>query len=282
VEQPELRVRLASQLGALYRDALRRPRNAIEAYRLALALAPGDPGLEQALSGLYRATQMWEELAASLQRRVDLETELPARRTLMLELGELYQGPLHDRPRAILTYQALDGLQGGDLEAWRRLEGLLEKEARWADQAEMLERMIPMVGADEAADLRLKLGRVRAERMEEHEHAVEYYRQVLGERPDDERAILGLESLLERPDSAPRAAESLLPIYEQRENWAGQVRILEVQAEAATEPAAKQELLRKAARVCDQQLGQPERAFDLLRLAYRVDPSRGEILQALE
>ena len=282
VEQPEAIVELSQALGALYHQRLNRPQNAIQCYHRVLEHAPQDTASLEALSALYRDTQRFDGLADVLRRRIELTEQIDTKKAMMLDLGRVVVEELHDRPSAIEIYRELDGLLGDDLDVLRRLEALLEKEGRWPDQAEVLERMIPMVEQEEASELKLKLGRVRAERMEDRANAVEHYRQVLDERPDDGRAIAALESLLERPDSAPAAAEILEPIYRQRQDWNGQARVLEVRAEAATEPAHKIEALLKMAAILDEQLGQAERAFTALRLANRVDPTRDDVVASME
>ena len=267
-------VSLSISLGGLYRDRLNRPLNAIASFRRALQKKPEDPDALAALCEIYRATQRWDELAEALRQQITLAEEPQARKDLMLQLGLLTETELHDRPSAIAVYQELDRVLGDDLDVLRRMEALLEKEGLWPDLAEVLQRMIGLVSQDEASELNMKLGRVRAERMEDREHAVEHYRQVLEEKPDDARAIEALESLLERPDSATVAAEILQPIYEKRDDWNGLVRVLEVQAENV-------ETLMRMARIYDRQLSQMDRAFAALRRAFRADSTRQDVLDAM-
>jgi tetratricopeptide (TPR) repeat protein len=273
---------LSASLGALYRDKLNRPQNAIASFRRVLDHSPDDLEALEALSGLFRSTGRWDELVEVQRRLIALAPEDQARRDQMLELGNVLEVELHDRPSALAVYREVDALVGDDLDVLRRMENLLEKEALWPDLAAVLERLIGLVDGNAANELNLKLGRVRAERMEDREHAVEHYRQVLAGHPDDNRAIEGLESLLERPDSAPAAAELLQPIYEKREDHQGLVRVLEVRAEASDQIPVKVETLLRVSQIYDRRLSQMDRAFASLRRAFRADASRQDVLQAME
>ncbi len=269
-------------LGELYFKRLNRFRPAIDCYQRVLARDARDATALGALTELYRATGTWDQLSSILRTRIELVEEPEEKRALLMELAQVCEQELHDRPTAIELLQQVHEMVGDDLEVLSRLDSLLEAAGRWPDLATILEKEIPLVSSEQASELNLRLGRVRAERMEEHEHAVEHYRQVLAERPDDARAVAALESLLGRPDSAPMAAEILLPIYEQGKDWPGMARALEVRAENIQDTADKVATLVSVAGVYDKQLSQRDRAFASLRRALVLDSSRKDVIEYLE
>ena len=280
--QEEQIAALSLTLGELYRDRLNRQPNAIAAYQRVLETAPDNIEALQSLASLYRATQRFDELVAILNQRFDSTDDQQLKKELLLELSSVVEQELHDRPRAIEVNQQLDQMLGDDLDVLKRMEVLLEKEGRWPELAEILERMIALVPQEQASDLNLKLGRVRAERMEDRENALEHYRQVLEERPEDSRAIEALESLLERPEIATQAAEILQPIYEKRADFGGLVRVLEVEADTALLTDKKIDVLLRIAQIYDRKLAAADKSISALRRAYRIDTTRTDVLESLE
>ncbi|HEX4447128.1 MAG TPA: hypothetical protein VH044_10340, partial [Polyangiaceae bacterium] len=99
------RVRVAKLLG----DVIRRPSDAIEAWRrIELEFGEADDAA-LALSALLRQTERWPELAAMLQRRVDRTPEAAARAELLRQLGDVHRTQLGAHEVSIGTYaQALD------------------------------------------------------------------------------------------------------------------------------------------------------------------------------
>lgn len=280
--EPPLIIALSLVLGGLYRDRLNRPQLAIVCYQRVLEHESNNREALEALSGLLRTTHRWEELAGVLQMRRGTSDDAQSQHAILMELGQVIEEELHDRPRAIAVYQQLHESNTNEVTVLRRLDALLEKEGRWPELAEILTKEIALVSPQEASELKLRLGQVKAERMEERENAIEHYLQVLSERPEDSRAIQAIESLLERPDSAPHAAEILLPIYEQRSDWPRLARALEVRAEAQANAEEKIRMLMRVAVIYDRQLAQPERAFAALLRAFRVDSTRADVFQQME
>lgn len=281
VKEPDFEIRINRMLGQLYRERLNRSANAVAAYRRILERMPGDESALAALSDVFRAERRFDELSAVLRSRLQSVADAAARVPLLRELGDITDAELHDRPAAIECFSTLRELVPDDVEVLRRLDGLLEKEGRWPDLARVLEEEIRLLPA-EASELELRLGRVRAERMEERRHAVADYQKVLAERPDDPRAIEGLEALLGRPDSAPLAAASLIPIYERKNEWAKLAAALEIRAESLEDAADRVRVWLRTAEIFERQLGQQDRAISALRRAFRADPGRQDVLANLE
>ena len=110
------RVRVAKLLG----DVIRRPQEAIEAWRAVEHEFGEADDAALALSALLRQTERWPELAAMLQRRVDRTEEAAARAELLRQLGDVHRTQLGAHEVSIGTYaQALEvdprnaGARGG-------------------------------------------------------------------------------------------------------------------------------------------------------------------------
>ncbi len=99
------RVRLAKLLA----DVLRRPEEAIEAWRGVEADFGDAEDAALALSALLRQTARWPELAAMLQRRVEETPEAGTRAELLRQLGDVHRAELGAHEVSIGTYaKALD------------------------------------------------------------------------------------------------------------------------------------------------------------------------------
>jgi tetratricopeptide (TPR) repeat protein len=110
------RIRVAKLLG----DVIRRPQEAIEAWRAVEREFGEADDAALALSALLRQTERWPELAAMLQRRVDRTEEAAARAELLRQLGDVHRTQLGAHEVSIGTYaQALEvdprntGARGG-------------------------------------------------------------------------------------------------------------------------------------------------------------------------
>jgi tetratricopeptide (TPR) repeat protein len=283
-EDSKMQISMNLSLGELYHNNLNRPRLAIVCFNRVLGLEISEEERDfvyLALMELYRSTGDWNDLANVLRARLGRTEEMTEKKKLMLKLAQLTEEELHDRPAAVDILQQVHAVAEEDLEVLRWLDRLLEKEGRWAELTEVLNKEVALSSPEEASELNLRLGRVRAERMEDRSHAVEHYRQVLDEKADDVRAIEALESLLERPDSAGKAAEILVPIYETRKDWSLLVRALEARAESLDNPDEQVRVLLRASELYDRQLVQKDRAFVMLRRAFLIDSSRQDILDSM-
>ena len=269
-------------LGQLYASQLNRPRQAIRCLRQALEIDPRRQSTRRQLIELLRQTSAWSEFVEEAPRLLEEGLNEAEQRELMLELARVFNAQLHDRPRAIAWLRLLCEKAPRDLEALRELEVLLEANGDWSELAEVLEAEIALVPAQQVKEIRLRLAQVRAERTEQRQFAVEHYQQVLAENPDDARAIAGLESLLGQPESAQAAAKVLAPLYQQRKDWGGLARALQVMADHAGDAAARVELLVQLAQLLQEKLQQPEKAFATLRQAFVVLPGREDLFAALE
>lgn len=96
-----------------------------------------------------------------------------------------------------------------------------------------------------------------------------------------ERAVKSYESVLEVDSGNVRAAEHLLPLYEESGRWKDAARMLELQAAAAA-PEEKHALLLRLVEVTGEKLQQPDHAFNWCAQAYLLDPRNASVLERLE
>ncbi|MFO7566599.1 MAG: tetratricopeptide repeat protein [Enhygromyxa sp.] len=178
--------------------------------------------------------------------------DLPAIKAMSLELGERLRAD--DLGEALLVIrQALDG-QPEDAQLITTLLDWGAEEIDDDERAALMERRL--VGANEAelATMAIELANLRAA-MDDPEGELRALEQAYARVPDDERVRTRLEGA-----------------YRATNDWKGLVQMLVSVADKAADPARKVALLREAATVQGEQLGDHDAAIALLRKASEVAP----------
>ena len=281
-EDAELDLRI--QLGGVL-TGVGRIEDAIAQYRAVYDARPEHGGAVEALERLYRQTSKHSELLDIYERRIDLESDVDARRRMAYGRASLLQNELADAARAIEAYRSILAEWGdGETEAYRALDELFEREGRFGDLAETLERRIDLgpESTEELAALKFRLARVLDQHLNDKERALELYREVVTLVPEHEGARLALEAFLGDAKLGVAAAQILEPLYEGRSDWESLVRALEVLAAGADEPERKRELLTKIGETAGAQIGDLRRAFDAFGRAFAVAPEHEATLGQLE
>ncbi len=237
------------------------------------------------LENLYRQTAKFDELLAIYDRRLDLESDSDAKKRIAYGRASLLENELKKPDEAIDAYRAILAEWGDDeQEAYRALDSLFEKQSRYQDLADILERRIDLgpPSDEELASLKFRLARVLEQHLNEKQRALDLHREVVTLVPEHDGSRVALEALLADPQLGAQAATILEPIYEVRSDWESLIRALEVLVTGAEEPARKLELLTKIGEVAGGQVGDPARAFDAFGRALRAVPESAETLEHLE
>ncbi len=249
------------------------------------SLAEGLPdeaaiSVQTALAAIHRSRQAWAPLAVALQGRAGLERDFRVRRELWREVAEVSADRLSDA----------DGAR----EAWREVAELLDQEG---DEAAARPG-----GAEEAADARLRAGRIRMTRLGDGGGAVGSLRAALESVPGHAGALAAAEELSREPAllaaNAPFFADVLSGEIAAAEN-AGKdveadglrIRLAALREEHLHDPAGALALLEEVlarqpghaealSRVESAMAHDPERAGAILEKAYTTT-GRHEPLAAL-
>jgi tetratricopeptide (TPR) repeat protein len=288
VDEGEVELRLS--LGAVF-GRVGRIDDSIAQYRAVYESHSDHMGTIEALDRLYRQTGRNQELLEVYDRRMDLESDPGARRQMAYGRASLLESEIGDADRAIDAYRSILAEWGDDeQDAYRALDALFEKRARWLDLAETLERRIDLGPSsdEELATLKFRLARV----LDQHEtatadgdgraRALSLYREVVTIAPEHDGARVALEAMLSDARLGIAAAQILEPIYESRGDFVSLVRALEVLVAGADEPERKLELLRKIGEVASVQLEDATQAFDAFGRALRAVPEHEDTLEQLE
>ena len=258
------RIALLTKLGDVRRKQLGEVNEAIEAYRQALTLdpahGPARVALEELLDEpdarreaaeilrpLYEASGQDAKLVRVLDIQVEHEESLEGRLDIYDRAAKVTEGPLAD-PGKAFAYAARalrEAAADPAMSAWvARAERLAERTGGYADLAALFRDVTPEVADEEQqVALTLRIAEIARTRLADAALAKEYYRKALELRADDTRALVALEQLYE--EAAEH--EQLLEILARR-------------AEVAETDDAKRTILFKEARICDEALGDRDRA----------------------
>jgi pentatricopeptide repeat protein len=268
-----LQQRIHLQVADLARTRLGDAQTAREYYRRVLDAAPDHARALAALESLYLEAEDWEPLYDIYQRRAELAADSEEKREYLSRAATLSQERLERPADAITLYEQILEIAPGDHDALAQLERLYEAGQRWADLADLLERRLGFAeDLEEAVRLRYRLGELYERTLRDPDRAVENYRATLGGEPGHTGAIAALERYLEDPAQQAAAAEVLEPVYAARQDWPKLVRIYEIRLMAAEDAKLRLQLLRRIARLYEEQLEDLEHAFSWYGKVFRESP----------
>ncbi len=265
----EARVGVLLRRAKLYRERLGRDETALEDYARALDIDYANMEALYAVADIWRKKGDPSELAASLHQTLDRAgTVLPAENLVALyrELGSLYQRVLAQPYDAIDAWRKLLEVDPRDFEAMAALENLLRAEERWVEVIEVkMGRAAAYESATEKTREYLEVASIWEMQVEEKDKATTAYEKVLEIDSTHEKAFSALEEL----HTAARRSEPLIELYLAR-------------LDTREETSDKTEILRKVARVFEEQLDDKPQAFDALLTAFEMDFSDAETVKYLE
>jgi tetratricopeptide (TPR) repeat protein len=261
---------LQARLGELCEVALGDLVGAIAPWRKRLDDDVGDIEALAALDRLYERTQKWRELVEILRARERQVADPSARRVLLGRIATTLADRLADIDEAILAYRAVIEEFGADRGSLSSLAMLYETADRWGELADTLEADLGLTesAADKLAVL-ARLGEVRHRKLADVAGAIEAYSQALTIDASHPACRAALEAMLEEPTARREAAAILRPLYENDGQHEKLLRVLEIGVECADSVTDRLAMLAQAARVAEDQLGDPGRAFSYVARGLR-------------
>ena len=165
------------------------------AYELILDRDPAHAGALDELIRLAVAEQRWSDAASLLDRRIDIETDPTTRVAQRRQLALITRDKLTDTNRAIECWQAVLDEVPTDLEAISALEALFEKQSRYRDLEDLVQRRLDIAETDaERLAGRVRLARL-ADLQGRRSDAIDQLREILEEAPENSEALDALEAL---------------------------------------------------------------------------------------
>ncbi len=257
VSDPDEKKRLYREVARRWLDQFSNVQHAMEAYAALHALDPRDAEASERLEELYRKRRAWKELFGLYEEQLTLLEGMP-RVPVLREMAQLAAERLNRGPDAVTYYREILDLDPTRSEILDKLERHAERAKDWPTLAEVLERRLPTLDSAEAKLAVLqKLGPVYAEHVGDQVKAISAWSRVLEIEPRQPRAMRVLRDTFLRSEDY----DGLENLYVSQGDFDGLAEVLGNTADRAADSSAKVDLSYRAARVYEEHLGQPDRAF---------------------
>ena len=253
------RVRLAR----LSEQAFGRRTDAMEQLRDVLSLdAHNDEALDE-LERLMALEKQWDELVDQLESRIERASGSDAVR-MLARVAQIQTDERKDPLRAVEAHERILAIEPSNLASLRALVALHEAAGEYAETAAALERLLPVLDADEARTFAHKLAALAEQELD-----------------DVARAETALRQALALDPSHTATRELLKALYERHGRIRELVAMLAEEAEATADPAKKVEALKRVATIHKDRLGDPAGAAHYLEQASKLVPTDRDILLPL-
>jgi len=275
--------------GAILRDDLRLGEEAELAYAAVLDREETHPAAYEALEELLKMRGANEALTKLYRRRVDVIFDPDEQKRLLSRIIYIARDVLGQRETAMRTAEELLDLVPDDLKTMEQLAAMYEGSEVSEDHyalEELLGRWADLAESDALRrEISTRRAALRMDKLGDAFGAVDLLGEVLRADPGDTQARALLERLLDHKDVQVQAAALLEPIYLGLNDHASRVKILEVRRAQAEQLGSVDEAtgyLLELARIHENDLDNPEAAFDAVREAYRIEPRRSDIRSELQ
>lgn len=267
----DVELELCERAASLHDERLGDAEGAMPYLERVLASAPTNERAFRRLKQILTTNERWVELEALYERAAQGTTDERTRVELLSEVALVAEEIIGSAPQAIGYYERVLAIDPLCEPAIQALEKLYEREERWSDLAELLERRLDTATEAESIVCRKTLGGLYIERLGKPERALGHLEEVLDKRQEDLPSRELVEKLLAVPELRQRAARVLERVYEGRDEIRALVRILDIRRESATDDE-KRELLRRAATYRDERLKDDSGAFAALAELLPLEP----------
>jgi len=262
------RLSLLQRVGHLTEHRLGRPDDAARWHAQALELDPLYVPSLHALGTYLRERNRWQELVLMLSAEAREARALTRRTAAHIRIAEVFEAFLGDPLQAASHYAKVLALDPGHTLALEALLRLYRSTGRWRETAEVLKRAIetPQLNVDTADKVLYlyEVGSIYEDRLDEPDLAIEAYRAVLAEVPEDLRAVRALGRAARRGERSDVALEAL-----------------DREVTLTSDTGRLVQLDTAAAALLAGPLGEPEQALGRYEEALRRDPAHRPALSGL-
>lgn len=214
---------------------------AVDTLGKALTISEHDAVALELLDQALLRLNLFEELKAVLERRIEVADDAEAKIVLLRRLARLLEDTLMLPDAAEQAWRRLTDIEPSDMEALRRLRQLYQTSGATSELVEVLERLIDATtDAKERRQMRMDLATIHRELQNNRSAEIDVLRALLIDDPSDDDAMAALSRALIAEERFGEAAEVVL-------DRAGQT----------TAPARKAGLLLDVARLYAGPIGDP-------------------------
>ena len=264
------------------------PETVIALLRRVVELAPGSAWSFERLKLVYNLNERWGDLFALYDDAIARAEDIDARRELLEDAALAAKDLASDSARAMRYYEALHALRP-EPRVRAALERLYERHGRHRELIELLVVELPALEHAAAQKLRARVALLWLDGAGDASRSVAVVEQMLDAEPGEPGAHRAeafelLERVMTRTAAAPveaaearrRAARRLEEHYRAEDRVEDLVRVLEIDLDAATTPAARAERLRAIVALRLGSLHDEAGAFEGTAALLALEPSAPE------
>ncbi len=243
------------KIGRWYGEHLSNIDWAIHSVQSCLKINPNHAGALSALADFQRTRGSWGELVETLNRHGGVETNTDRKVEIYLSLADLLESQMQDDVQAMAAYQSALEADAESIDALSSLERLYRRHQMWEQLIDVLSKMAA-VRSDEEEVVRLKLeiGKLCDEELQESAKAIDAYKQVLEINSGSQPALRALEVLYEKTGES----EAYLDV-------------LEVQLDVSPSPAEQVSLYERMSSAWEERFGKLDRAAECYEKIVALD-----------
>ena len=210
-------IKLLLRLGALQRDRLEAPGDAIDSFQQVLEMHDTQADALAALANLYREAEQWEPLSRVLRSQVDVAESDEVRLRNLRELADVAENRLDKAADAIELWDEVTTYAHEDTDAIRNLQRLQRSAGNWEAVVENVERELRVLGSSEpgrSSDLYRELGHLWAAELEDPLNSQTAWENLLKIQENDIEALQALETIHEEAYNHDALAQVLQKMVE--------------------------------------------------------------------
>lgn len=246
---------LLRELVVLYRDELKQDMMVVTTLQQLVEIEPENTRLLNDLGRMLEQMGRYPDLVAVLRKKAEASSDTQERGKLWREIAALYEERLSNQAEAITAWEAVVDIDGSDVVALEKLDGLYEKRREWEKLIDIKRRRRDLEGGTEGLNRLREAAEIAATRMRNQDLANQLWSDVLDADPTDASALAALEQL-----------------YERGKDWANLADVLSKRVPTVTEPKERGLALLKLGQLYGDRLQEPEKALAVWEELLQLEP----------
>lgn len=279
----EARKDLYYAMGAIHREALEQPLDAIEVFKKVLEIAPDEVAAWVQLDELYEQTEQWQELLETLEAELALATVAEESQNLRFRMGRVWEEYLYEPGKAIELYRSVLEEAPQHESTTNALEALIEQGEHEVQAAEVLEPIYRELGQwgklINVYHLLIEASADPDRKIELHEKVGEVYELRL---MDAESAFMAHVGALSVSPGRSATLDTLERLSAQLDAWHRLVSELEARIEDTSDFEAVRTLHVRVARIQEQELDDAQAAIECFNRVLELEPADEEAIESLD
>jgi tetratricopeptide (TPR) repeat protein len=266
VEDRDTQVDLQKEIGRIFEEELKKPADAFEMYRVALAMSPADEGTLARLLSLAEQLSSFDQLFLVLDEETAHMDECAQQVEMWRIMAAIARDRLREPRMAIDFYARVLGREPEDLGTVVALAALYRDGEQWEQLVPVIESNISLVhDTEEKKGLLLELGAIQYGNLGHPDKAIAAYEEILQIDPQDVTALSNLEGL-----------------YTETGRFEELEQVLYRRAQASLDEVEKRAMMLQRAEVLEKNLDRFDDAYGVLSELFTGDRNDMEVVVKME